>query len=116
MAFFITKVFVSALLIAIVSEVATRSDKFGGMIAALPVATFLIIFWMYFDGASDDKIVRHMSFTLYFVLPTLPVFLVFPVIIHKFGFGAAIGASIALTAILIYLFNLIYQQFGVRIL
>jgi F0F1-type ATP synthase assembly protein I len=116
MAFFITKVFVSALLIAIVSQVAARSDKFGGMIAALPVATFLIIIWMYFDGASDEKIARHMSFTLFFVLPTLPIFLAFPFLIHKFGFPVAVVASIALTAILIYLFNLIYQQFGWRIL
>ena len=116
MAFFLTKVIVSAVLIALVSEIAKHSDKFGGMIAALPVVTFLIIFWMYVDGASDDKIAGHMRFTLFFVLPTLPVFLVVSVLLPKFGFPIAMASSIALTAFLIYLMNILYQQFGFRIL
>jgi uncharacterized membrane protein (GlpM family) len=115
MAFFLTKVIVSAVLIALVSEVAKHSDKFGGMIAALPVVTFLILFWMYVDGASDDKIANHMRMTVFFVLPTLPVFLVFPIVLYRFGFAIAMGSGIALTAFLIYLMNILYQQFGFRL-
>ena len=115
-AFFITKVFVSALVIAIVTEVAKLSDKWGGLIAALPTTTFLIILWMYLEGASDTKIARHVGFTMYFVLPTLPLFFALPFIIHRFGFLVAFGASIVLTAILICLFNLIYARYGVSIL
>ena len=116
MAFFLTKVFVSALVIAIVSEVAKRSDQYGGLIAALPTTTFLIILWMHFEGAPDDKIARHVGFTMYFVLPTLPLFFALPFIINKLGFWAAFGLSIALTAGLVYLFNYIYGKFGVTIL
>ena len=71
---FLTKIFVSALVIAIVTEVAKLSDKWGGLIAALPTTTFLILLWMYFEGAGDYKIARHVGFTIYFVLPTLPFF------------------------------------------
>ena len=115
-AFFLTKIFVSALVIAIVTEVAKLSDKWGGLIAALPTTTFLILLWMYFEGAGDHKIARHVGFTMYFVLPTLPLFFALPFIIHRFGFLVAFGASIVLTAILIYLFNLIYARYGVSIL
>ena len=87
--FFLTKIFVSALVIAIVTEVAKLSDKWGGLIAALPTTTFLILLWMYFEGASDDKIARHVGFTMYFVLPTLPLFFALPFIINKFGFWPA---------------------------
>ena len=44
--FFIIKVVVSAIVIAIVTEVAKFSDKWGGLIAALPTTTFLILIWM----------------------------------------------------------------------
>lgn len=115
-AFFITKVAVSALLIALVSEVAKQSDRFGGLIAALPVTTFLIIVWMAAEGASDEKIAAHMKFTLYFVLPTLPMFLLFPLLIKHLGFIGALAASIALTAALVYLFNIMYERFGIDIL
>ena len=114
--FLLTKVLFTSIFVVIVSEIAQRSDKFGGLIAALPLTTFLIIFWMYFDGASDKQIANHMSFNLYFVLPTLPMFLVFPHLIGKFGFPLAVITSIILTAILIYLFNYLYEQFGVNIL
>ncbi|MDG1007642.1 MAG: DUF3147 family protein [Alphaproteobacteria bacterium] len=116
MAFFITKILVSALVIALVTEVAKLSDKWGGLIAALPTTTLLILLWMYFEGASDAKIARHIGFTMYFVLPTLPLFFALPFIINKFGFWPAFAASIVLTAILVYLFNLVYERYGVTIL
>ena len=116
MAFFLTKIFVSALAIAIVTEVAKLSDKWGGLIAALPTMTFLILLWMHFEGASDGKIARHVGFTIYFLLPTLPLFFALPFIISKFGFWPAFFASILLTALLVYMFNLLYERFGINIL
>ena len=115
-AFFLTKIFVSAMVIAVVTEVAKLSDKWSGLIAALPTTTFLILLWMYFEGAGDDKIARHVGFTMYFVLPTLPLFFTLPFIITRFGFWPAFFASILLTASLVYLFNLLYERFGVNIL
>lgn len=116
MAFFLTKVFVSALVIAVVTEVAKQSDKWGGLIAALPTTTFLILLWMYFEGASDDKIARHVGFTMYFVLPTLPLFFALPLIINRFGFWPSFAASVFLTALLVYVFNLVFERYGVNIL
>ncbi|MCH1543109.1 MAG: DUF3147 family protein [Alphaproteobacteria bacterium] len=116
MAFFLTKILVSALVIAVVTEVAKLSDKWGGLIAALPTMTFLILLWLHFEGASDEKIARHVGFTMYFVLPTLPLFFALPFIINKFGFWPAFTASILLTALLVYLFNLVYERYGVSIL
>ena len=116
MAFFLTKILVSALVIAVVTEVAKLSDKWGGLIAALPTMTFLILLWLHFEGASDEKIARHVGFTIYFVLPTLPLFFALPFIINKFGFWPAFTASILLTALLVYLFNLVYERYGVSIL
>ncbi len=116
MLFYLTKLLITAGLIVLISETAKRSDKLGGIIAAMPLTTFLVIFWMYYENVPDEKIGRHMAFTLYFVLPTLPVFLLFPFIIEKFGFLPAALSSIVLTAGLVWLFNLIYERFGFQIL
>ena len=77
MAFVLTKLFVTAGFIVIITEIAKRSDKFAGMFAALPLTTLLVIFWMHFEGASDAKIANHITYTLFFIAPTLPMFFLF---------------------------------------
>ena len=115
MLFLFSKVMVTALVVVAVGEIAQRSDKWGGLIAALPLTTFLIISWMYFEGASATKIGNHMRFTLFFVLPTLPMFLVFPYLIDRFGFPLALVAALVLTSMLMFGFNALYEHFGFRI-
>ena len=115
MIFFLAKVLFTSVIIVLVSEVAKKNDALGGMIAALPLTTFLIIIWLYFEGASESKISNHMKYTLYFVLPTLPMFFIFPHIIKKFGFQLSLFFSILITIICIYIFNFIYKQLGFKI-
>ncbi|MBL81590.1 MAG: hypothetical protein CMM80_03440 [Rhodospirillaceae bacterium] len=116
MAFILTKLFVTAGFIVLITEIAKRSDKFGGMIAALPLTTLLVIFWMHFEGASDNKIANHITYTLFFIAPTLPMFFLFPWLIGKFGFFAATTGSVVLTILCIYVFNVFSETIGFRIL
>ena len=116
MAFILTKLFVTAGLIVLISEIAKRSDKFGGMISALPLTTLLVIFWMHFEGVSDAKIANHITYTLFFIAPTLPMFFLFPWLIGKFGFFAATVGSILLTMSCVYAFNVLSEAIGTRIL
>ena len=113
--FTITKLAVTAILIVLISEVGKFNDKLGGFIAALPMVTILVVCWMYFEGVANQKIANYMSFTVFFLIPTLPMFILFPFLIKKFGFILAIIISIAFTGLLIYLFNHIYNQFGFKI-
>lgn len=39
----------------IVSEISKRSDKLGALVAALPLVTLLVLFWMHFEGT--DKLI-----------------------------------------------------------
>ena len=98
MSFIIAKVAITAALIVAISEIAKHSDRWGGLVAALPLTTVFVICWMYFEGAGDKKIAAHMSYTLLYVLPTLPMFFVFPMLIERFGFFAALFVGVVLTA------------------
>ena len=115
MAFILTKLFFTAGLIVLVSEIAKRSDKFGGMVAALPLTTFLVIFWMYYEGASEAKIANHITYTLFFVAPTLPMFFLFPWLIGKVGFYVAVAGGLVLTCACLYLSNLFSEAVGFRL-
>jgi len=116
MVFYLTKLVITAALIVLITEVAKLSDKFGGLVAALPVTTLLVILWMYAEGQPDQKISNHISYNIFFVIPTLPMFLLFPFVISRFGFWGAFIFSVILTGLCIYLFNLVLQHYGHRIL
>ena len=99
MLFLITKIIVTAALIVLISEIAKVNDKLGGLIAAMPIMTLLVILWMYYDGNTNEKISSHISYTLFYIVPTIPMFLIFPFVISKFGFYIAFLISILITVI-----------------
>ena len=86
------------------------------MIAALPLTALLVIFWMHFEGASEAQIANHITYKLFCIAPTLPMFFLFPWLIGKFGFFLAAVGSILLTIFCIYVFNVFSEFFGTRIL
>ena len=69
---------ITALMVVLVSEFAKRSDKLGGFIAALPLVTILTLVWLYLEHQSTEKIANHAYYTFWYVIPTLPMFLIFP--------------------------------------
>ena len=78
---------ITAGLVVLISEVAKRSDKLGGLIAALPLVTVLTLIWLYSENQSSGKIANHAWYTFWYVVPTLPMFLVFPWLLKKKTFG-----------------------------
>ena len=112
MLFYITKVLFTSVIIVLVTEIAKRSDKLGGLLAALPLTTILIIFWMYFEGFSNEKISKHMLYTAFFVIPTLPMFIIFPLLIGTFDFIGAVVIGMVLTIALLILTDKIVRYFG----
>ena len=55
MSFFIIKIFITAILIVLISEIAKFNDRLGGIIGAMPITTFLILFWLYYENSSLEK-------------------------------------------------------------
>ena len=109
MIFLLIKIIVTAGLIVLICEIAKVNDKLGGLIAAMPIITLLVILWMYYEGNSDEKISSHMSYTLLYIIPTIPMFIVFPFVISKFGFYIAFLISILVTVISVTILNLLIK-------
>ena len=103
-------------MVVLISEVAKRSDRLGGLIAALPLVTVLTLSWLYIENQSSDKIANHAYYTFWYVLPTLPMFLIFPYLLKKFGFWTTLSLSMVLTLVIFYFFAKIMKFFGVQLL
>ena len=113
--FILFKIFITAIIIVSITEIVKFNDRLGALIAALPLTTFIILFWLYYEGNSVEKISNHMSYTLLYVLPTLPMFLVFPYLISKFGFYWSITISVFLTIFCIILVHFFSKKYGYKI-
>jgi hypothetical protein len=116
MAWIITKYFLTAAVVVLVSEVAKRSDKLGGLVAALPMVTVLALIWLYVEQQPPEKIANHAWYTFWYVIPTLPMFLVFPALLPRLGFWPTLGACVLITLASFGLFALLVRRFGIELL
>ncbi|NOU01720.1 MAG: DUF3147 family protein [Gallionella sp.] len=116
MTWIVTKYFLTAAVVVLVSELAKRSDKLGGFVAALPLVTLLALIWLYVENQSEEKIANHAWYTFWYVIPTLPLFLAFPALLPRIGFWPTMLASVAITVICFGLFALVVRRFGIELL
>lgn len=101
MTYLILKAALSGVLAMVVSEVARRNPGIGGLIASLPLVSVMAIIWLWRDTADVERIASHAEATFWYVLPTLPMFLMLPVMLrHGIGFWAALAACCILTMVL----------------
>ena len=116
MTWIIAKYFLTAGMVVFISEVAKRSDRLGGFIAALPLMTLLTLTLLYIENQPEEKIANHAYYTFWYVIPTLPMFLLFPYLLPKIGFWITMGASVLVTVLCFGLFALVMKNFGVQLL
>ncbi|PIV32370.1 MAG: hypothetical protein COS34_13525 [Lysobacterales bacterium CG02_land_8_20_14_3_00_62_12] len=115
MAFIISKYLLTAAVVVLVSEAAKRSDRLGGLIAALPLVTVLTLIWLYLERQPPQKIANHAWYTFWYVLPTLPMFLAFPLLLPRLGFWPTLLASVVITLLCFGLFALLLRRFGIAL-
>ncbi len=116
MVWIISKYFLTAAVVVLVSELAKRSDKLGGLVAALPLVTILTLIWLYAENQSPEKIANHAWYTFWYVVPTLPMFLVFPILLPRLGFWPSLLACVIVTVVCFALFALLVRRFGIELL
>lgn len=116
MMWIVTKYLLTAAVVVLVTEAAKRSDRLGGLLAALPMVTVLALIWLYIENQPQEKIANHAWYTFWYVVPTLPMFLAFPFLLPKLGFWWTLGASVGITLLSFWVFALVVRRFGVALL
>ncbi|MDW2878582.1 MULTISPECIES: DUF3147 family protein [Bacillaceae] len=110
--YMLIKIFSSAAIIGIITELARRFPVYGGMVAALPLVSLLSIIWLSVQGEPAQNVTR---FTLG-VLSGLPATIVMLLVIytafkHAIQLPMAIIMGIAAWGIFLLIQNYFMQSF-----
>jgi len=115
-AYYITKLIITSLLIVLISEIGKRSSLVGALLAAIPLVSILAMTWMYIDTESSKSAVEFSQRIVWLIAPSITLFLVFPFMIQKgFGFYISMAVSIMLTVMAYYSVIFILGKFGIKL-
>ncbi|MFT6178044.1 MAG: hypothetical protein ACJAQT_000402 [Akkermansiaceae bacterium] len=116
--FDLVKILLTAVIILIVTKLQLVSDKLSALLIALPLTSILAMIWMRHESKVPDEAKRlasiadHAYYTFWFVLPTMPMFLVIPWMLRKgHGFYFTLFANALLTAALFWLLVYLLKKF-----
>ncbi|MBS0331391.1 MAG: DUF3147 family protein [Proteobacteria bacterium] len=116
MVYLILKAAISGVIIAVVSETAKRWPGLGALIASLPLVSILGMIWLWRDTHDPVRMERHVGATFWFVLPSLPMFLLVPALMKRGApFWAALAAGCALTIGLYLGMVAVGPRFGLKL-
>lgn len=113
----LVKVLVSAAIIVLVTRIQLFSDRLSALPVALPITSLIAMVWMQRAGQSAEQLANHAESTFWFVLPTLPMFLLLPWMLrHGWGFWVALATNCGLTVGFFWLMVVILRRFGVDLM
>lgn len=101
---FLAKIIVSALVIALATEVAKRDSFWGALIVALPLTSVLAISWL-FAETRDNLLVTRFARDILLLVPVSLVFFLPFLLEHKThaGFGLNLFAGLLMLALAVWL-------------
>jgi hypothetical protein len=110
------KALISGAIVAAVSEIAKRYPGFGGLVASLPLVSVLGMMWLWRDTHDPARMAAHATGTFWFVLPSLPMFLLIPMLLKRgLGFWPSLAAGCVLTMVLYMAVVLVGPRLGLRL-
>lgn len=113
---FVVRAILSGLIVALIAMVGRRSPATGALIASLPLLSVLAMIWLWHDTGDRVRLAEQAEATFWYVLPSLPMFLLIPWMLrHGSGFWLALAAGCVLTILLYLLTVIVAARFGVRL-
>jgi hypothetical protein len=116
--FDVVKILLTAVIILVVTKLQLVSDKLSALLIALPLTSILAMIWMRHESKVTEQATRiesianHAYYTFWFVLPTMPMFLVIPWMLRKgHGFYLTLGVNALLTTALFWLLVVTLKKF-----
>ena len=116
MLYLVIKAALSGIIIATVSEVAKRFPGIGALIASLPLVSLLGAIWLWHDKPDTGNMASHLEATFWFVLPSLPMFLLMPFLMrHGMSFWLSLVVGCVLTVSLYLGMTWLGPRIGLRL-
>jgi len=114
--YLVIKAAISGVIVAAVSEIARRYPGWGGLLASLPLTSLLAILWLWRDSRDPERVAELVGSTLWFILPSLPMFVALPWLLRSgVGFWIALALSVAGTLALYALWFAVAPRMGIKL-
>jgi hypothetical protein len=114
--YLIVKALVSGLIVALASEAARRWPALGALLLSLPLVSLLSFVWLWRDTREPSRIADVSQSTFWFLLPSMPMFLVLPALLRSgWAFWPSLGLALALTVFLYLLMFWASPRLGIRL-
>jgi hypothetical protein len=116
MAYYLTKVAMTAVLVVLISEVAKRSSLVGAVLASVPLVSVLAMIWLYIDTRDVGRVSSLATSVFWLVIPSLALFVALPLLLRRgVQFYLALPVSIAVTVGCYVVMVAVLERFGVRL-
>lgn len=117
MVYLAIKAILSALIIVAVSELGKRSPSMAALLASLPLISVLGMIWLWRDTTDTARLATHAEATFWYVIPSLPMFLLIPVLLRRgLGFWPSLLTGCVLTVGLYLAVAFLGPRLGIRVL
>lgn len=111
------KLLLSALVIVLVTKVQLVSDRLSALLIALPLTSLVAMAWMHHAGQSSERLANHAEGTFWFVLPTLPMFLIIPWMLRNgWPFWSTLAVNCLLTVAFFWITVIVLRRFGIDLM
>jgi hypothetical protein len=114
--YLVIKAAVSGVIVAAVSEIARRYPGWGGLVASLPLTSLLAMLWLWRDSGDAERVAELSGSTLWFIVPSLPLFVVLPILLRSgVSFWTSMAVVVAGTLALYALMFWAAPRLGVKL-
>ena len=94
----VARALLAGAMIAAISEIGKRLPATAAIVASLPLVSVLGMIFLWHQRPDAANMAAHSQATFWYVLPSLPMFLLIPALLSRgVSFWAALGAGCALT-------------------
>ncbi|MFZ1741322.1 MAG: DUF3147 family protein [Pontixanthobacter sp.] len=78
----VAKALLAGAMIAAIAEIGKRLPTMAALIASLPLVSVLGMIFLWHARPDAENMARHSTATFWFVLPSLPMFLLIPILLR----------------------------------
>ena len=116
MIYFIIKTLLTAIVVVTVSEIAKRSSLLAGLLASIPLTSFLAFIWLYWETRDSQKVIDLSYSIIWMVIPSFTFFIVLPLALKlNISFVISMIIAIFFTALIYWIFLELLAKFGLNI-
>lgn len=111
----VAKTLLAGVMITAISEIGKRQPATAAIVASLPLVSVLGMIFLWHAKPDSQNMAVHVQATFWYVLPSLPMFLVIPTLLrHGMNFWLALGLGCALTVGLYLLMMHFAPRLGIQ--